>query len=390
MKTDVMPRKVKAPSLHTGRTSPRRRSGLGYGEQRHPRAATWFTPSRGTPYSDAGGREMKKLSALTAVVVLLVTMGVFPNAAWALTAAEAQKLLASDGAAGDEFGRSVYVSGDTALIGAIGDDDNGSFSGSAYVFIRDATGLWTEQAKLLASAGAAGDAFGRSVSVSGDTALIGAATDDDLGSFSGSAYVFIRDATGLWTEQAKLLASDGAASDQFGVSVSVSDDTALIGAHVGFSSGSADVFTRDATGLWTQQAKLLPSDGAFFDLFGFSVSVSGDTALIGAFLDDDLGTSSGSAYVFSLSDPVSLISDLILQVMALNLQQGIANSLDAKLDSVLNALDDVNQNNDVAAINSLEAFINAVEAQRGVHLTDAQADQLVTAVLQIIDLILSG
>ena len=140
----------------------------------------------------------------------------------------------------------------------------------------------------------------------------------------------------------------------------------------------------------TEAQKLLASDGATGEQFGVSVSVSGDTGLIGAVFDDDLGSNTGSAYIFSLSFPVSLINDLILEVMALNLQQGISNSLNAKLDSVLNALEDVNENNDVAAVNSLEAFINAVEAQRGVHLTDAEADQLVTAALQIIDLILSG
>ena len=155
------------------------------------------------------------------------------------------------------------------------------------------------------------------------------------------------------------------------------------------------VFPNAAWALTAAEAqKLLASDGAAVDEFGFSVSVSGDTALIEARLDDDFGFNSGSAYVFSLSDPlsdpVSLINDLILQVMALNLQQGIANSLDAKLDRVLNALDDVNENNDVAAVNSLEAFINAVEAQRAGHLTDAQTDQLVTAALQIIDCILPG
>jgi hypothetical protein len=96
------------------------------------------------------------------------------------------KLTASDAAAGDYFGVSVSVSRDTAVIGAWGDDAG---MGSAYVFTRTA-GVWTEQAKLTASDMAAGDTFGESVSVSGDTALIGADADDDGGSASGSAYVF--------------------------------------------------------------------------------------------------------------------------------------------------------------------------------------------------------
>ena len=150
------------------------------------------------------------------------------------------------------------------------------------MFTRTGT-TWTQQAKLLASDGAAGDRFGI-VSLSGDTALIGAHYDDDNGIDSGSAYVFTRTGT-TWTQQAKLLASDGAAGDHFGASVSLDGDTALIGAHrmmtTELDSGSAYVFTRTGT-TWTQQAKLLASDGAAGDWFGATVSLYGDTALIGA------------------------------------------------------------------------------------------------------------
>jgi len=209
------------------------------------------------------------------------------------------KLLASDGVAHDLFGSSVSLSGNTALIGAIGDDDNGVDSGSIYVFIRNGTS-WTQQTKLLASDGASEDMFGWSVSLSGDTALIGAVDDDDNGADSGSAYVFTRNGT-TWTQQAKLLASDGSINDFFGGSVSLSADTALIGAFCdddhGAQSGSAYVFTRHGT-IWSQQQKLLALDGAAFDYFGWSVSLSGDTALIGADGDNDNGNSSGSAYVF--------------------------------------------------------------------------------------------
>ena len=105
------------------------------------------------------------------------------------TDVEESKLTASDGAAGDYFGRSVSISGDYALIGAWRDDDNGSSSGSAYVFIRSGT-TWTEQAKLTASDAAADDRFGLSVDISGDYALIGAYGDDDKGSSAGAAYFF--------------------------------------------------------------------------------------------------------------------------------------------------------------------------------------------------------
>jgi hypothetical protein len=223
-----------------------------------------------------------------------------PQTSMAVNWTEKQKLLASDAAAGDYFGGSVSLDGDTALIGVKYDDDNGVSSGSAYVFTRTGT-TWTQQAKLLASDGAAGDQFGWSVSLSGNTALIGASWDDDNGVSSGSAYVFTRTGT-TWTQQAKLLASDGAAGDFFGVSVSLDGDTALIGAawddDKGVDSGSAYVFTR--TGItWTEQAKLLASDGAAGDFFGWSVSLTGDATFIGAYMNDDKGVDSGSAYVFT-------------------------------------------------------------------------------------------
>jgi len=212
---------------------------------------------------------------------------------------EQAKLLASDGAAGDYFGRSVSIDGDSVIVGAYWDDDNGDESGSAYIFTRSGT-AWTEQAKLLASDGAADDRFGVSVSIDGDYAIVGAHWDDDNGEWSGSAYVFKRDGT-VWTEQAKLLASDGAASDNFGVSVSISGDYAIIGAlwneDNGVDSGSAYVFKRDGT-VWTEQAKLLASDGAEYDCFGRSVSIDGDYAILGTYGDDDNGEWSGSAYVF--------------------------------------------------------------------------------------------
>jgi hypothetical protein len=116
------------------------------------------------------------------------------------------------------------------VVGSYADDHAGGFdSGSAFVFVR-AGGVWTEQTKLTASDAAASDLFGLSVSVSGDTVVVGAYGDDDAGSDSGSAYVFVRSG-GMWTEQTKLTASDAAASDNFGQSVSVSGDTVVIGAN---------------------------------------------------------------------------------------------------------------------------------------------------------------
>ena len=215
---------------------------------------------------------------------------------------EQQKLVASDGAASDGLGISASIDGNTVVAGAYADDTaGGADAGSAYVFVRSGT-TWTEQQKLLASDGAAADRFGYSVSLSVDTAVVGADRDDTAGGAdAGSAYVFVRSGT-IWTEQQKLVASDGAASDAFGHSLSVSVDTAVVGAYLDntptVETGSAYVFVRSGT-TWTEQQKLVASDGAANDLFGVSVSLSGDTAVIGAYLDDTPGgTDTGSAYVF--------------------------------------------------------------------------------------------
>jgi RHS repeat-associated protein len=212
------------------------------------------------------------------------------------------KVTASDGAANDWFGWSVAISGDTAVVGAFQDDDNGTDSGSAYIYVQDGNGNWNQQAKLTASDGVAGDLFGWSVAISGDTAIVGANGDDDNGTDSGSAYIHVRDSSGNWNQQAKLTASDGAASDFFGRSVAISGDTAVAGAYFdddnGSNSGSAYVYVRDGSGNWNQQAKLTASDGAANDWFGHSVAISGDTAVVGAYFDDDNGSNSGSAYIF--------------------------------------------------------------------------------------------
>jgi hypothetical protein len=212
------------------------------------------------------------------------------------------KVVPSDGAAEDNFGVSVSVSGDAALVGAYRDNAKSTDSGSAYLFSRSGS-TWSQQAKLTASDGAVGDNLGISVSLSGDTALVGAYGDDDKGSSSGSAYLFLRSGSS-WSQQGKLTAWDGAAEDYFGESVSVSGNTALVGAYrdddKGGASGSAYLFSRSGS-TWSLQGKLTASDGAALDYFGHSVSVSGDTALVGAYFDDDKGTDSGSAYLFSRS-----------------------------------------------------------------------------------------
>lgn len=211
------------------------------------------------------------------------------------------KLTAIDGAPNDTFGGNVAVSGDTIVIGSMRDDDRGENSGSAHIFMRS-NGIWTSQAKILASDGAKGDAFGQSVALSGNTIIIGSPRDDVNGEDRGSVYAFIRDGA-IWREHAKLTADDGADGDLFGISVAISGETILVGAdlhdEVAPNAGAVYVYTRTGN-RWSQQAKLTASDGGETDIFGVRVALSGDTALISARRDDDdiMGVDAGSAYIF--------------------------------------------------------------------------------------------
>jgi hypothetical protein len=214
---------------------------------------------------------------------------------------EEAKLTASDASTMDGFGISVSISGNSAVIGADYDNEMGDRSGSAYVFRYNGIS-WGEEAKLYASDGAANDNFGRSVSISGKVVLIGSYFDDDSGDQSGSAYIF-RYGGSSWGEETKLLASDGHTNQRFGRSVSISGDRAVVGAFMdddnGNRSGSAYQFEYNG-GTWNQKAKLLASDGAADDYFGMAVGISGDIAVVGAYQDDDQGINSGSTYVFDL------------------------------------------------------------------------------------------
>ncbi|MCU4716464.1 FG-GAP repeat protein [Halapricum hydrolyticum] len=232
-----------------------------------------------------------------------------------------QKLSAADGDAEDRFGVSVGLSrnGTTAVVGAFEDKDpNGEQAGAAYVFDRR-IGSWTQQTKLVAADGDAGDWFGGSVTVSSDgmTAVIGAPNDDDpdgssdAQSGAGSAYVFSQTG-GDWNREAKLTAADGEPGDMFGLDVAVSSDgtTAIIGAAEdenpnGEQAGSAYVFEQSGSA-WDQQAKLSAADGDADDHFGQAVALSDDgtTALVSAAYDRVTPEEIilGSVYAFERSD----------------------------------------------------------------------------------------
>ena len=178
---------------------------------------------------------------------------------------------------------------------------------------RQAQGQFDLETKITASDAAGVDLFGVSVALAGDTTLVGANGNDDDGDNSGSAYIFDRNQGGPdnWGQVLKLTASDAAASDRFGISVALAGGTALVGAFRndddGDNSGSAYVFARNQGGAdnWGEVIKLTASDAAAGDEFGGSVALAGDTALVGAFFHDDAANNAGSAYIF-VPEPATL------------------------------------------------------------------------------------
>ena len=243
------------------------------------------------------------------------------------------KLTPADGEASDLFGFSVSIIADTLLVGAYGDDDEASAAGAVYVYTRDNTGDWSESDKLTASDAAANDNFGYSIHQLGNRAVIGARLGDGNTTDSGNAYVFSKDSSGNWSEEDELFASDGAAGDRFGTSAFIDSNTIVIGApwedDNGNNAGAAYVFTDNGTGNWSQQSKLLAADGSAADNFGVSVSVSGLTAIVGAELDDPDGSASGAAYIFSRVDTSSWQQQVKLRALdaAANDQFGISVSM---------------------------------------------------------------
>ena len=270
-------------------------------------------------------------------------------------------LKASDAAAGDGFGGAVAVSGDTVVVGAIGEasnatgvngnetDNSAGSSGAAYVFVRSGKD-WIQQAYLKASNTGAVDGFGDSVAVSGDTVVVGAGDEasnatgvnapltggtgtqaDNSARSAGAAYVFVRSGA-TWSQQAYLKASNTGAFEQFGLSVAVSGDTVVVGSigeasnatgvngnetdNSTFGAGAAYVFVRNGTG-WTQQAYLKASNTGTRDIFGWSVAVSGDTVVVGGAGEasnatgvngnqtDNSASSAGAAYLFTGVGPVT-------------------------------------------------------------------------------------
>ncbi len=203
------------------------------------------------------------------------------------------KLLPEDGEADQRFGVSVAISGNMAIVGSASHNQDGP--GPAYVF-QETDSEWKQVARLLPED--VDDSFGRTVAISGDTAIVGASRDAEAGTKAGAAYVF-QDTSDGWSEVTKLLPPDGL-RESFGSAIAVDGSTAIVGAS-GFYTGAtaphaAYIFEDDGSG-WTQAAELLPPDGGPREGFGGSVSISGGTVIVGAD-HHPWGDKSGAAYVF--------------------------------------------------------------------------------------------
>lgn len=209
---------------------------------------------------------------------------------------ETQKLLALDGAAGDWYGWSVAIDGDIAVVGSPRDDDKTSASGGVYIYEHQIDGSWVEIAKLLASDGNDDELFGLSVDISGDKIIVGAYNLGNVnGNIGGAAYIFERQIDGSWIEVAMLTVPFLLFDDAFGNSVSISGNTAVVGAPGANGNSSAYVFERQLDGTWIEKAELIPSDRGRREFFGWSVAILDDEIVVGAYGDDN---EQGSAFIF--------------------------------------------------------------------------------------------
>ncbi len=240
----------------------------------------------GVPYQDLGGLTTDEYGA--AYIFERNTLGNWN---------QVQKLNATPYNPGDEFGCSVAVSGDYAIVGAHNNDDYGNNAGLAYIFERDIGGTWNQVQILYASNYDVDDEFGYSVAISGDYAIVAAY---NYSGSSGAIYIFEREG-GTWNEKQTFTAESG--GDYYGESVSISGNYAIVGAYFhdpgGVSNaGAAYIIERDAGGNWNQVQKLTADIPAVNENFGNSVSISGNYAIVGAFQNIDLGFQAGAAYIF--------------------------------------------------------------------------------------------
>jgi hypothetical protein len=222
---------------------------------------------------------------------------------------EIKKLIASDAEDDDELGWAVSVDGDYAVVGAYKEDGGGTDRGAAYVYYKDEGGAdnWGQIKKLVASSKGDNYQFGRSVSIKGDYIFVGSPLDSSIGALEGSVYIFNKDCGGFsnWGETQKITASDAEVNGAFGWSVSVGEDYAVIGSLLknngGSFRGEAYIFFKDESNPsneWQELKSLTPSDSEDGDSFGGSVFIDGDYIIVGSPGKDNEGSNQGAAYLY--------------------------------------------------------------------------------------------
>ncbi len=212
------------------------------------------------------------------------------------------KIQAPDAQTRDHFGNSVSISRDYAIVGARSEDSMGDGAGAAYLFHRTGTNSWDDGTKITAADGSTSGFFGASVSIDGDYAVIGTpGADRDSSNLSlGAAYIFRRTGTNSWDDGTKIVAFDASPSKGFGATVSISGDYLIAGAPGAImGAGAAYIFHRTDTNMWDTGTKIVAPDGEAQDVFGqYSISISGDYAIVGATYENTMGDGAGAAYIF--------------------------------------------------------------------------------------------
>ncbi len=234
---------------------------------------------------------------------------------------ESQKMVTADRDWEDYFGHAVAIKDNYILIGALGEDhiNNSSIdllnAGAVYAFEKDNSGFWVEQQKMIASDHAANNQYGNSIALDGNVAIIGSFSHKNSNIPQGATYILMKDSTGQWTEHQQIIPVDIAANDQFGWDVDIANDIIVVGSnHHGQNelgsnfisqSGAAYIYKKNETNIWEQFKKITPLDRADNDQFGNSVAIDGENIIVTANFEDHdlLGDyflfNAGAAYIFN-------------------------------------------------------------------------------------------
>ncbi len=239
----------------------------------------------------------------TLFLMLVVT------SAFAQPVAQYQRIEASTIMSNSEYGRGVCINGDYAIVSALLDNHEGTLTegGAAFVYHYE-DGVWNFQFKLISQDPDAKDHFGRSVFINDTHAIVGCTYSDDPDSYNGSAYIFVNNGDGTWSQQAKLLASDRRRMDRYGVTVGIDGNYAIVGCYGAdydvdgvevLNAGAAYIYEFDGTS-WGNEVILHPDEPLTEEKFGWCVSILGNTALIGAYEDRNNNADGyqGAAYIF--------------------------------------------------------------------------------------------